>query len=199
MNHRPLVVSFDLDDTLFNTSEYFKEALLKLGAHITGEEGFYTPENTQGKITPLLESADFMKDAQIYPELSELSSWMKWMRQLYPLIQFVVCSHRGFHERGKEYSQIQLKNHDLEFDFEFYICHLKEPCKLDFLNVMFSQTVYLHVDDRPSHTATELSENIIIVDKPWNQHYTGDFSRETTATILPHLTERIKNYYSDAV
>jgi hypothetical protein len=196
MTIRPLVVSFDLDDTLFNTSTYFKEELLKVGAHITGEEGFYTPENTQGKITPLLESADFMKEADIYPAFKELSQWMKWTRTMYPTIQFVVCSHRGFHERGKEYSQIQLSKHNLQFDFEFYICHEKEPCKLDFLNVMFSETVYLHVDDKPSHSATELSERIIIVDKPWNQHYTGAYTRETTDTILPHLTKRIADYYT---
>ena len=52
----------DLDDTLLHTRDWLIEQMYVMTGYRHKGNGFITPENTEGNITPVLDSAEFMRN-----------------------------------------------------------------------------------------------------------------------------------------
>lgn len=163
---------FDLDDTLFDTHPTLRSILLnEHGIHLAHDVGYLTPEIVGDAFHDVIGSAAFMRQTPLKQSLENICAWLLRIRNKYPDLQILFCTHRGYHEDASIHTDALLSSYGLDFNLGFYLCPTKEPCKIDFLNGILGHSTYVLVDDLPSKTTPALPENILVVDKPWNQHY----------------------------
>lgn len=162
---------FDLDDTLIKTNEEFLRILKQKHGFIAEAGVYLTPQNTNGHITGILESASFMITAKpcelIVNQLNKLKAIASP-----EMVTFNICTHRGYHPRAEEYTEVMLKDNSLEFDNRIYLNPYKHPDKMEYLKQQHSDkdTVVL-IDDRPHFsTSGQLDKDILLIDMPWNRN-----------------------------
>lgn len=171
--HLQALVVWDLDDTLFDTEHHLVNGINSrynanyIWGNRLGREG------VEGdRLREALDEAVFMKEAKFVPGWESFPQWLRFMEFAYPEVGHIFVTHRGYHERGLEYTLENFKSHGLvmegvALDPEVHPdkeAWLKEQTDLPFR--LF--------DDRPHWTnGNEGSDNVILVSKPWNSELKG--------------------------
>jgi 5'(3')-deoxyribonucleotidase len=174
------VIVFDLDDTLFETRQWFIQFLNIMG-YIVPDTNLYHLETLVPAhlIEFALREAPFMVHARPAPHIHAIFSFLA-------LRNYAVafCTHRGYHPNGVEYSKTQLRNNGLQGELHC-IDPKTYPCKLEYLDQIFED--YVLVDDRPSNLSSA-NGKVIIYSRPWNLD-SDHHLRIENLTQLPRLLE----------
>lgn len=181
----PIVLSFDMDDTLCETGGYINNQLGKIARHSNDVELQQFLDTNSGHLSTMLyppKVKTIVNSMIIGPGLYMLEAGktplfcdkfitiLQDLKRLYgPLLKIVVCSHRGFHEYGEIYTRKWLANVGaLElFDDIHMLDGEQDPDKIKFLKKTYPNSPIKLVDDNPLHDFTkehETQEEIMIYD-----------------------------------
>lgn len=165
---KPVIV-FDLDDTLFETSEWFKKYLNVMG-------GVACPQTDDYRIEEYVDPAliEFALNQGSY--MTEAKPIKKAQHYINRLIAAGYttgfCTHRGYHPKAGEKTVQSLYKWDLMIKgFEGVVLDPRAyPCKMKFLDTLHSK--YVLVEDEPTAVLTAKGQ-VIIYDRPWNRNITN--------------------------
>lgn len=163
---KPVNLYIDLDDTLLHTHQWMVELMYRANGYRHTGKGFITPENTNGNIVPLLDSAEFMRATPVNQPLVDV------LKQLPDHVQINVCTHRGYHKKGIQYTEELLDSLKIDFIHSFeYLCAFKQPNKVDYLRSLGED--YILLDDNPkfNDSATlERTGEVMVYTQEWNRY-----------------------------
>lgn len=162
-----MIIYLDLDDTLVNTRDTLR-MIMKLAYGITVPDGeFLSNKNAGPHFSDVMRSGEFMAQT---PLESEVYHQMRLLAD--KGLDLGICTHRGYLPQAKQYTDIALKDSALVFKYEHYLHSKTCPDKIEFLNMFHKGEKYILIDDNPVHgEAPELPDNVLLIDRPWNQKH----------------------------
>lgn len=192
----PLWIVFDLDDTLFKTSEFFCAVLnRRYGITRKISDSFTVP--APPILEALIDTGEHMLAATLHPAFDELPEWMVYYRSRHD-VRFAVASHRGYHEKAQDYSRMSYDQNNLTFDYEHYLDSEIHPCKMTYLLGTVPEGVRIVlIDDRPHGDSDQpVHSNVVLVDQPWNKHYAvSENQRVKIDDVLVYLDRLIEHHF----
>lgn len=164
---KPVIV-FDLDDTLFETREWFKKYFKVLGVEYPQTNEYYLDKFVDPKVIKFaLDHGAFMTEAD------PVEGAAHYINRLVTAGYHVhYATHRGYHEKADEFTIQSLYKHGLLKSgvdlivIDPGLC----PCKMRVLDEMFDK--YVLVEDMPKGVRTCKGQTIIY-DRPWNRSITN--------------------------
>ena len=164
---KPVIV-FDLDDTLFETREWFEKYLNVMGVAYPQTDKFHIDEFVDPKLIQFaLDQGSFMTEAK------PVEGAQHYINRLIAAGYTTgFCTHRGYHPKGGEKTIQGLYKWDLMIEgFEGVVLDSKVyPCKMKFLDTLHSK--YVLIEDKPTAVRTAKGQ-VIIYDRPWNRNITN--------------------------
>ena len=164
---KPVIV-FDLDDTLFETREWFKKYLNVMGVAYPQTDKFHIDEFVDPKLIQFaLDQGSYMTEAK------PVEGAQHYINRLIAAGYTTgFCTHRGYHPKAGEKTIQGLYKWDLMIEgFEGVVLNPKVyPCKMKFLDTLHSK--YVLVEDKPTAVRTAKGQ-VIIYDRPWNRNITN--------------------------
>lgn len=181
----PIVLAFDMDDTLCLTGKYINDQLYKVARHSGDTELLEFLDKNSGHLSTMLYPPEvkvkvdtliigpgvYMLEAEKTPLFCpNFISILKRLKAMYgEMLKIVVCSHRGFHEYGEIYTRKWLVKHGaLEVFDEIHMLDGKvDPDKIQFLKKEYPGSPIKLIDDNPLHDFNkehERQEEILIYD-----------------------------------
>lgn len=155
----------DLDDTLLHTRDWLIEQMYVMTGYRHKGNGFITPENTEGNITPVLDSAEFMRNTPPNIEMTNV------LKQISDRVRIKICTHRGYHPKGVEYTEELLDRLQLDYIAGVeYLCSYKQPDKIEHLRSLGESFILL--DDNPKFSKSKALEDtgeIMVFTQVWNE------------------------------
>ncbi|UOX39511.1 putative acetyltransferase [Aeromonas phage ZPAH34] len=183
---KKLVIAFDKDDTLVNTGAYINEQIkLFFAKNNMAEEleqvselEHYTstlnyPPNIKSHIDrEIVGPGHFMLYAKPTPIGTRASMrFFQDFKRLYPdHVEYVVCTHRGYHKEGLNYTQRWLKTTMIDYLFDdiHVLDPAKNPNKITFLKEKYPDKEILLLDDNPlgdHHTVHPEMKELVIYNR----------------------------------
>lgn len=164
---KPVVV-FDLDDTLFETREWFEKYLNVMGVAYPQTDKFHIDEFVDPKLIQFaLDQGSFMTEAK------PVEGAQHYINRLIAAGYTTgYCTHRGYHPKAVWKTIQGLYKGDLMIEgFEGVVLDPKVyPCKMKFLDTLHSK--YVLIEDNPTVVRTAKGQ-VIIYDRPWNRTITN--------------------------
>lgn len=155
----------DLDDTLLYTRDWLVKQMYLLTGYRHNKSGFITSENSDGNITKVLALAEFMRDTPPNLEMIEV------LRQLSDRVSIKICTHRGYHPKGKQYTEELLDTLQLDFITGVeYLCAYKQPDKIEYLRSL--EVPFILLDDNPKFSNVSPLEDtgeVMVYTQEWNK------------------------------
>ena len=109
-----------------------------------------------------------MSQTEMFPYHEGLAEWMVNLAKLYDL-EYLVGTHRGYHSKAEELTGDNITRTGLPISDVIYLDPSVYPDKEKYLTERYGEI--LLVDDRPTHNQiSPLPDNVILIDRPWNQH-----------------------------
>lgn len=191
-------IYFDLDDTLVETHKEMKRLLKVNHDFVSKEEGYLTPENTDGLLSFVLESATFMLTAAPNEEIVRQIENIRAVLNR-KVVSVNICTHRGYHKKAQQYTELMLKDNELEFDNVVYLDPKHQPDKMSFLrNLHGEKAVIILVDDKPTFTKEhQLDPFVLLIDKPWNHNLIIPIERRIVCNKT--IEQKVLNLLGQAV
>ncbi len=174
-------VVFDLDDCGVTTHSVLIDMHRRIMPDFeVPSDQFLTKENAPA-LPAILEDGQYMALTQIRP------GFIHAVRRLKDLgHKTYICTHRGFHKRGKEFTE-ELLGDDIDaFTDIFYLdpYNPMEKDKTQFLSRTLGNDFYL-VDDNPGFKGNYNPDHVILYETPWNKNCKSLASiRDWTFTTL---------------
>ena len=164
---KPVIV-FDLDDTLFETREWFKKYLNVMGIEYPQTDDYHIEKYVDsGLIKFALDQGSFMTEAMPVKGAQHCIN-----RLISAGYTTGFCTHRGYHPKAVGKTIQGFYKWDLMIEgFEGVVLDPRVyPCKMKFLDTLHSK--YVLVEDRPTAVRTAKGQ-VIIYDRPWNRNITN--------------------------
>lgn len=187
-----LNVYFDLDDTLFKTRDELAHYLFEDFGFVAPDDVFLTMENTNGHIKKILDDAYFMLSTS--PCESKMALLDTIREEFGNRVSLNFCTHRGYHKKGRTYTETAMYCHGLEFERQIYLCAYRMPDKMEFLRTRNTGNLIL-IDDNPvfGGGSKQSYASIYVVDKPWNKHLeVGDHRITDDSQILTAIENHLR-------
>ncbi|QDB71363.1 haloacid dehalogenase superfamily protein [Serratia phage Moabite] len=190
-----MFIVWDLDDTVFDTEHALVNWINKkynanyVWGNRLGRKG------VEGeRLMDALEDAFFMRDGVFCPGWEKFPEWLRFMEFAYPEVGHLFVTHRGYHKRGMEYTLENFKKHGLVMEGVALDPEV-HPDKEAWLKTQ-TNLPFLLFDDRPHWTnGNGGSDNVILVNRPWNSELQGyrrvesfkDVQKQAVDFIVSHL------------
>lgn len=183
---KKLVIAFDKDDTLVNTGAYINENI-KL---------FFAKNNMYDELEKVIEIEQYTSTLNYPTEIKShvnreiigpghfmlhakptpigtraIMRHFQDFKALYPEhISYVICTHRGYHEEGLNYTNRWLKTAMIDhvFDHVHVLDPAKNPDKVAYLKGCYPDTEILLLDDNPlgdHHTVHPKMKELVIYNR----------------------------------
>lgn len=170
MNHRNVMINFDLDDTLVKTrreivSEIYTRSKGKVD--LSANQDYLTDDNTHGWLSAILEDASFMRKTK------PCSYVLEAYRHFRDNTDFKVGSvtHRGYSDKAREFTEPMLEEHGIVFDRVIYLDPGEFPDKLAYLDTLYHGQLNILLDDRPTNGELPvIDKRIVLFHQPWNRN-----------------------------
>ena len=164
---KPVIV-FDLDDTLFETRNWFRKYFTVLGIKYPQTNDYFLDKDVDPKVIKFaLDCGFYMTEAEPVEGAAHYVN-----RLLSAGYDVHYATHRGYHEKAGELTIQSLYRHDLLKSVVSLIVidPSRCPCKMKVLDEMFDK--YVLVEDMPKGVRTCKGQTIIY-DRPWNRSITN--------------------------
>ncbi|WNV45985.1 HAD-like protein/GNAT family N-acetyltransferase [Aeromonas phage AerS_266] len=183
---KKLVIAFDKDDTLVNTGAYINENIKQFFAKNNMleelEKVIELEQHTSTLNYPLeiklhvdreiIRPGHFMLHARPTPIGTRSSMrFFQDFKEKYPEhVSYVICTHRGYHKEGLNYTKRWLKTAMIEhlFDRIHVLDPAKHPDKIVYLKEHHPNTEILLLDDNPlgdHHTVHPTMKELVIYNR----------------------------------
>lgn len=164
MHIKDIVV--DLDDTAFATYPYFDQQLKSRGVDCLGH--YITAKNGGPHFLEMLNNAEFMLHVPLRPFVANTLDLVRALGY-----RLHVCTHRGYHLAGREFTETSLADNGLDSLTESL--HVIDPKvhndKLIYLRNYFGHDRFILVDDKPIFDSSKpLPQNVLLQTQFWNEH-----------------------------
>lgn len=170
----PMIV-LDLDDSLFETEKAMTHWINHtLGVPLVWKNRLSrTDPNEAPYLEKVLENGEFMKHAEWRPGYEQVPALITDVRSFNPNVNFMFCTHRGYHPNAPEFTKYQFERLGLELEGVF-LDYDAYPCKKAYLDELLGNDYYLF-DDNPhwGGSKEEKVERIYLMDQIWNQSETA--------------------------
>lgn len=160
----------DLDDTVNGTRNILVHLMKTIHNYDAPEDIYLTSDNTDGYLGEILDSGEFMKHVNLNRGFPGLFGHLVRTNNL----TINICTHRGYHPKGEEYTHEFLNNLGiLDFLDEIIILDPKKnPNKVEFIKseLKLVDDEFIIIDDKPNFFSNEsLCRNTILFDQFWNK------------------------------
>lgn len=168
MTNKKIILAFDMDDTLVRTGDYLHfnlRHLLKMESRpdLIAEidelrEKGYSTMNYPLHLKELIDkhfvgTGQFMLDAQPSElcSLKDISSLRDLLQEFQGIIIPLICTHRGFHEYGDQYTRVWIERRGLSTLFGNVHCidPQEHKDKIVYLKSLYPDDEIVLVDDNP--------------------------------------------------
>lgn len=184
-----MVIAFDIDDVITNTSEVMKDYILKYDT--TGKVASHIVEVMKGEIPSGTEEfvkkymLNIIADAKVRPNAKEIINGLYYARN-----QIMIVTSRGDinYEGSEELTINYLKNKEIKYSKIIFNCHNKaEICK--------ENNVDLLVDDSVVHCTNfaNVNGNSILYTTPVNKSIPTDIQRANDWEDLSKKIQQLKS------
>lgn len=129
-------------------------------------EGFLTPANAPA-LPAILEEGTYMLHTPIKKGFEDVLRRLKGLGH-----NIYACTHRGFHPKGKEYTERLIAPMRDVFDDVFYLDPKVDRDKTVFLSKTFKDQYYL-IDDNPGFGSEFASARVVLFEARWNKSVKG--------------------------
>ena len=162
------VIIFDLDDTLFETRNWFRKYFAVLGIEYPQTNDYFLDKHVDPKVIKFaLDHGSYMTEAEPVEGAAHYVN-----RLLSAGYDVHYATHRGYHGKAGELTIQSLYRHDLlKSGVDLIVIDPSQcPCKMKLLDEMFDK--YVLVEDMPKGVRTCKGQTIIY-DRPWNRTLTN--------------------------
>lgn len=190
-------VFLDLDDTVNFTRSIMVDLLFSEYNYRAPRDIYLTSDNTSGLLGKILDSGEFMKIPRLNDGFCGLFAKIVSTIGVIPSI----CTHRGYHKRGKEFTYDFLDALGISnFLGEVILLDPGEyPNKLEFIQskMNLKDGEFIIVDDKPNFFSNKpLCNNTILFDQYWNRDIStySKYHRVTSlAQVIPFVDQLAKD------
>ena len=161
-------IVFDLDDTLFETRNWFRKYFAVLGIKYPQTNDYFLDKHVDPKVIKFaLDQGSYMTEAEPVEGAAHYVN-----RLLSAGYDVHYATHRGYHLEAGELTIQSLYRHDLlKSGVDLIVIDPSQcPCKMKLLDEMFDK--YVFVEDMPTGVRTCKGQTIIY-DRPWNRDITN--------------------------
>ncbi|QDH47067.1 putative GNAT family N-acetyltransferase [Aeromonas phage LAh10] len=211
-----LVVGFDMDDTMCQTGEYIKQAIRHFALKTNNKDLLdyldrtvelstmhYEPWVKDLVWSEVVSNGRFMLDAlptDICNDggLVDRVSLFRDEECKHGEVALVICTHRGFHEQGKLFTETWLKDRGLDWVFDEIHCvsSKEHKDKIKYLKEQYPGSHILLIDDNPmgdSAPHTPAMDELIIYDKYTKfQAYKDQVVYQSDNQVIEIMRDRLK-------
>lgn len=197
---KKLFIVPDLDDTLFETELAMTHWINETFTHnlVWKNRLSRTDPKEAPYLMEVLKDGRFMEEAEWCPGFEHFPQLKEEMKTVFgDRIEFIFCTHRGYHENAPVYTRNQFKRLGLEMEGVFLDPEY-HPCKKTWLDANLQGADYYLFDDNPHWVGGERgdADNIFLMDKLWNQNETqyprifnyDQFKQTIFDLAIKHLT-----------
>lgn len=171
-----LVLAFDMDNTLVKTDEKVFELAIKFCRENKlkkNEKELIACRDVKGNYDKLSANTkviiyDEVISKRVYMDLADGSklieddfgTHLKDIRELFPEVKIVICTHRGDNGEARMSTFNWLDNRNLiaYFDKIYSISHIKNSDKIEFLKSRNEGSIILLVDDNPFGSGSKVRD-----------------------------------------
>lgn len=182
---------FDVDDTMVDTEGEICRVVFEQFGFTCPPDVYLTPENTNGHHAQVLAEAVFMVNPPLIVGTAELFALLPRLREAG--YKTGIITHRGYHAEGETHTNAMLDKYDVrdQFDDVIVIDYKKHPDKVAFLEQYLDEgDRFTLFDDRPRFDRNHpLPDNVVVFDRPWNQHFSGGLRCYNLYTFVNAMLE----------
>lgn len=171
---RKLSINIDLDDCLYDTEPEMCRILLAEYGYNAPKNCYLTRENTDGMLEHILANPTFMQSVPLREEYRNIAKYLNPLRNYWQRVaQVQFVTHRGYHEKGKEYTREALLRDGLQHVPVVYLDPAVHSDKMAWLLKHQPDFDHIIFDDRPCHnfehgTQTAV-DSVYVIDQVWNR------------------------------